>query len=1220
MNKYELTDEQKKAVYTKNKNIIVSAQAGAGKTDILVERIILKLRGLESMDPDKLGAKIEYTGQRTDIEDVLVVTFTNKAAQEMKDRIKKKLGEKIEEEGIKDKKFLIDQLNKVTNAQISTMHSFCINTIRAYFQKLDINPEFKILNQASLKVLSWEAMDQTFQELYEKEDQDFFDFLFDYSGLKDDESLKIMLMAIYNFIMSQIEPFVWLENVKNTYIHDDYDLEDQGFREEKFQEYMSYLDLAINDGIEDIQTCLAHLRSFADANDLPEFVSTYVDEGKSIFANIKKYHEDKDYHGLVDILSTTTFARMKSIPKKDKDQYDDLIFSEFKDLRNKFKDAKNKLEGLVNFDLDETVKIESIQYKFISIIERILIRYHALFALKKQNKDGIDFSDAEHLMIQLLKDDSVADELRKKYKYIFFDEYQDANQIQNWIVEKIKREDNLFFVGDIKQSIYKFRLADPSIFNERYKSYRSGESPYDKAVELSKNFRSRPEILDFTNFIFDELMTKKLGEIDYKDPAHRLNAGIPDKRFEEKIENLTPVEINYIVTDEITEDYRKNLDQNTYIELERESNQPYMIAKKIKDMMEQGFKAKSFAILLRNKQMIPDICEYLEIFDIPYYTDSKDLSYSDLEVSEFINILKAIDNDKKDLILLSALVSVIGGMSESDLAILRESEDDKSFYKSFYSYDQRLDANKELVEKINKYKDKLEKYRNIEKTMSLYDFAWFVLIDSGFMTYLLSSFNGKAKLDNVIAFIEEIKDYQQTAQPGLFNFLNHVDRLMQKSAGDLEPGAELSEEDDVVRIMTIHKSKGLQIDNVIIANTEKRFNKMDLKSKIIYHNDFKMALKTYNPNTDTFDSNLFFNQIAWMKESELLSEEIRLQYVALTRARHQVIIFSEVKGDFFEKLDNNYKSMDSPIEWITSIVLGDKISEAFKNENNINFATWTDRLKDSKLKLDLNLYKKVDILKEKMTSLGYQVNEVDRENVKADVKEKDSKKEAEDIKFSFLDFSYPFKSKTLSPIKKTVSQLSSQNDNRDMEFKDFERINKEPISQLDFDKPEFLLGEKKVYAKDIGTATHFAFQVLPVREYDEKSLDDELYRLLFEDKLKEEEVALIDKSSIIYFYQSTLGKRVLAAKKVYREEAFTMMYKDRDGKFLVDGQIDMFFEEDDGKLVIIDFKTGRMKESSAYNKQLRLYEHGLSKATGKEVKEKYIYWTRSNEYVEVKND
>lgn len=1220
MSEYKLTDEQEKAVYTKDKNIIVSAQAGAGKTDILVERIILNLRGLEATEPNNLQDSVKFSGLRTDIDDILVVTFTNKAAQEMKDRIKKKLSKKIEQNNLFDKRFLIDQLNKVTNAQISTMHSFCINTIRSYFQKLDINPQFKILNQATLKVLSWQAMDQTFLEFYEKEDEDFFAFLFEYSGLKDDENVKAMLMNLYNFLMSQIKPFEWLESAKNKYYIEENLKKDEEFRRQKYNDYLTLIKDEIINIYEDARSQISSIKEFCNRQAFPSFVYEILGDDESIINSIQTLIKNQCISDIVDFLEGNKFSRMKSIPKKEKDLYDELAFEEYKNKRNELKKTTNALKDLLNFDLDKTIESELKQYKFISTIEKLIKRFNQIFNDMKRSKEGIDFSDAEHLMVALLDDEDVVKELREKYKYIFFDEYQDANQIQNWIVEKIKKSSNLFFVGDIKQSIYKFRLADPSIFNERYRSYKSLDNNDNQAVELSKNFRSRPEILDFTNFIFDELMTEELGEIDYKDPAHRLNPGNPSSKLDPFIENLTPIQINYLKNDNLDIDLDENLSQNDFEKFEHESNQPYLIAKKIRDTLDlykeeknsnvnKRFQYKDFAILLRNKNMIPEICEYLDLFDIPYYTDSKDISYSNLEVSEFLNILKAIDNDKKDLVLLSALVSVLGRLNETEIAIIRNSEDNKSFYNSFYSYEFTENADENILSKISAYKSKLEKYRKIEKTMSLYDFCWYVLIDSGFMTYLLSDLNGKVKLDNVIAFIEEVKDYQQNSQPGLFNFLNHVDRLMQKSLGDLDPGAELSEEDDVVRIMTIHKSKGLQIGNVILANTEKRFNKKDLYGQIIYHNDKKIALKTYNPEEDEYESNLFFDDISRTKEKEMLSEEIRLQYVALTRAKNQLILLGEIKDGFFEKLDDNYKKMVSPIQWISSILLKDEISNEFKFQNNINIISSTNRLKDSKVKIEINIYEKEDLINNKVRFLGLS-------NMQNDNLDYDNKTDPEESKFDFdfLSFEYDSPFETGVPIKKTVSQISIQNDNKDKEFKNYDSILKDTENKPNFDIPDFMMVEKHITAKDRGIATHFAFQVLPIKSYDTESLEEALNKLVIEFKLSEHEKKLIDRNAVINFYNSEIGQRAIKADLKSKEEAFTMKYLDNGQEILIDGQIDLFFEED-GELVIVDFKTGYMRENDTYKKQLELYEIGLSKAIGKKVKEKYIYWTAYNKFV-----
>lgn len=1170
----KFTSEQEEAIFTRDENIIVSAQAGAGKTQVLVERIINVMRGLVSTDPANLGQNLDFLAERVDIDKMLIVTFTNKAAQEMKDRIKKEISKRIDQ-GPKDLRYLVDQANKVTNAQISTMHSFCINTVRTYFHKLDLNPQFKILNEATLNILSWEAMDQAFDELYLAEDEDFYNFLFEYGDLKDDESIKYMLFRIYNFLMSQIDPFLWLSEVKNAY-----EYPDQVDQEQKKKGYLRMLKDALEDGLDQVYADLKLLERFCHRDDLPDFIELVYEADFAVAKLIEKRLKEDDFEGLIAYLEKPDYMRLPTVKKAEKDLYNQEILEAFKERRNAFKKSVKDMAITLQVDLDETLKIEGNIRGHLETVEKILKRYHDLFIAKKKAKDGIDFSDAEHYTVSLLQDQQVIEDLRNRYAYIFFDEYQDANQVQNFIVEAIKREDNLFFVGDIKQSIYKFRLADPSIFNDRYNAYKKGQISKSRAVDLSRNFRTREPILRFANFIFDELMTEKLGEIKYDDPAHRLVAGRDNF---DPIPDLVPVEMNFVYEEGADIAFEESEEKKLY----EESNQPYLIAKKINSMIFDGSRPRDFGILLRDKKMIPQICDYLEIFDIPYYTDSLDFTYTDLEVLEYINILKAVDNDKNDLVLMSVLLSVLGNMTEDDLALIRGKDKDKSFYNSFYFYENE----DELGQKINAYKSKLEAYRKLEKTMSLYDFAWHILIDSGYMTYLLSKFNGKAKLDNVIAFIEEIKDYEQNSQPGLYNFLNYVDRLAQKSKGDIEPGADLSEEDDVVRIMTIHKSKGLQMKNVILANTEKKFNMMDLSQNYIYHNKLGLALKTYDPYEDGMKGNLFHERIRRVNKLESLSEQARLQYVALTRAEDRLIIFGEIKKDFFTKLNDDHTTSSSAIEWISSILLKDKIADKFKNENDIAIESLTDKLGD--LNLAIRLYDKDQVTKEKIDYLKGTISKDFQTNGK------------KDYDFSFLNFVY--QSKDLrKPHKKTVSQLAAQNDNKDTTLKPFESMT--PYEEdLDFEKPDFMK-EKSATPSQIGTATHFALQVLAPKVYDKESLDQALNELLAEAKISEAEKSLIDQEAIINFYKTEIAQRIMKAKEVHREEAFTMKYDDQGNTILVDGQIDLYFIEDD-TITLLDFKTGSMRPQ-AYQTQFKLYAQALEKATGKKVQEKYIYWTR----------
>lgn len=1217
MPKIKYSESQKKAIYCQNKNIIVSAQAGAGKTQVLVERIMTKLRGIKADERDgKYGINPRLTADRTDIDNMLIVTFTNKAALEMKDRIKSSIRDLITEEA-EDSKYLIDQYNKVTNAQISTMHSFCINSLRDNFHKLDLNPQFKIINQASVNILKWEAMDQTFKDFYEKEDEDFHEFIFEYSGIKDDETAKALLFTIYDFLISQIDPFAWLEEKISQYQDIDVDLSE----EERIEKSNRYKEICLEAFYQDLPNLDGVYKLMEEASiafGLMGKIRNWADSDTIIFNDLKLLSESKNYDRIYNYLSQVTFARKPRISQKDKESggFDQDSLDSYSNLRDEFKKLIKSLKESLEFDLDDLVNKERTIKKYLVTIDKILRRFDKIFKEKKKEKDGIDFSDAEHLMIRLLADDDVCRDIRDKYAYIFFDEYQDSNQVQNYIVESIKREDNLFFVGDIKQSIYRFRLADPNIFNRRYEYYKNGDDPKNMAVDLTENYRSREEILDFTNFIFSTLMTRDMGEVDYDSPAHRLVcAGTFDP-----LKDQPAIEINYIRNQKnIGED--EDLSYRDFdMALINESNQPYLIAKKIASMVKKGARPMDFGILIRNKRMIESICSYLQLFNIPYFTDSINIDFTRLEILEFIDILKAIDNDKDDLVLLSALTSVVGNFTEDDLVAIRRDKNKESFHRAFYSYKDRKDLDEELVDKIEQYIRTIDMFNDLEKIMSLEDFLWFVLIESGFMTYILSKNSGKKRVDNIVSFIDQAGDYEQNASGGLYNFLRYVDRLSKRSLDSLEPVSSLSDEDDVVRVMTIHKSKGLQIKNVIIANADKRFNVTDLRGKVVFNNDAGIAMRTYNPLSDSYEGNLFVDQITKIKKAELLSEEVRLQYVALTRAIDRLMIFSDVKENFFDSLTALLNTNTSPVQWISNIVLRDKISDGFKLKNNISIESTSDKLSHMKKSIKINLYENEDLIKEKLSEIKLvEDNDIERS-------------ETTYPGFDFFNYEYGFKGQTKLPFKKTVSQLSSFNDNKDPEYKEYtsllvsqndgdadlfeEEKLTETLDDLGYQKPSFIDEEKTQTPAEYGILSHYILQVLPVARYDQDSLEEALYKLLEENKISKEELDQCDRESIIYFYNSELGKRILRSEDLRREESFTMRYSTSGNNYLVDGQIDLFFIED-GEIVLIDFKTSATISQTRYKRQFDLYTQGLEEATGMKVKERYVYWTKFRQFTKI---
>lgn len=470
MSKVKYTDDQKRAMYEKNKNIIVSAQAGAGKTQVLVERII------NIMEKENI-----------DIQDMLIVTFTNKAASEMKNRIKKKLQKKIINAAGYEKKFYQKQYNKIINAQISTMHAFCVTLLRGYFYKLGVSPDFKLLKGSSLDLIKWKIINKIFDDLYQKEDEGFLDLIRDYSRKYSDEEIKEMLFEIYRFIQSQVNPFGWLREKINLYND-----KEQFKKQENIDKLDEKITKIYKNKFEDLRTdalsTMEYIKSlYNDKSGDPYFLTLeadleYLNDSISNISNFKHLKSISDSFKF----STKKKAGNIKVNKSDElTKFSKYISSLIDVYRNPFKTLVKEINDInFNEEVEYEIKMKSI----LNVIYIILENFDEKFRESKLKQNSLDFNDLEHYTIKLLEDEEVVEEIKNKYKYIFFDEYQDSNQVQNYIVEKIKSDTNLFFVGDIKQSIYKFRLADPNIFKNRYNLYANGVGD-NLAIDLVKNFR-----------------------------------------------------------------------------------------------------------------------------------------------------------------------------------------------------------------------------------------------------------------------------------------------------------------------------------------------------------------------------------------------------------------------------------------------------------------------------------------------------------------------------------------------------------------------------------------------------------------------------------------------------------------------------------------------------------------------------------------------------------
>lgn len=1228
-NKFDYSEEQKRALKDYEKNVIVSAQAGAGKTRVLVEKVTRLIMGKTD------ESKADFN-KRVSVNDLLMVTFTNKAANEMKDRIKKSISEEIEEVDknfARDKylncnkneymKYLTEQLTLVEDADISTIHAFCIKIIRQYFHYLDLQADFSLINSQMKTIKQEDAMDRAFEISYK--DDDFKDLVKMYGSIRGDSEVKKIIFSVAAMMESQSSK-TWLREVVSR--------ADSQERKEWISKYIwTNNKHLIESSLDKLISAMAISKE--EAGPFP-----YLKNLEEDYKNISLLHdalEKKEYAKLTGYLPVK-FASLSRITKKDE------VDPDKKDLVKKLRDdVKSNMVLLRVPNFEDLLYEKKVLQKIEIATELYLDEYRKL----KKELNVIDFSDCEHLMLDLLENDQIVEEIKNKYKYIFFDEYQDANKVQNKIIDTISKSNNVFFVGDIKQSIYSFRRAEPKLFLDRVEEYKSGESGVK--LDFTNNYRTRPEILTFINMIFDSLMTKEFGKIDYKDKSNRLVNGrnFNENKDSDKIEflfvNKTKKGSKSNPIDEETEgkladlkEYKKkNPDFNFQIKL---------IADKIEDEVKRGIaNYGDYAILSRRSKYFNIFESYFKSRSIPLYTDDSSIDFDDSNVRKFIDILKVIDNDKDDLSLVSAMLSSMGKFSDSDLANIRVNTESQTFYsacREFYNkykkdavnskFVESLDAKEldEIYEKLSNFYAQIDLFRSEVNYMGLEEFAFFVFKESGYKEYVTSLPDSKEVIDSLYAFMDLMKNYDNQSSGNLYGFLRYVNLLLESKKSDFD-AISSSNAGNSVRLMTMHKSKGLQFKRVFIFNADSNFYLPEGKSNILEDDKLGLGLKLVDLDLPVKKNSISFDCILDSMKKEKLEEEARILYVALTRAIDKLYLVSEIDEDFYQ---NFSKSLDvdallkgkSYMDWISNIFMNENGSfntkELFNNENAEDIKVNTI----DELSLKASFFRDYSLM-EKNRNSKFSLDETDLHLT--DEEEK------------ILSWKYPYETDINLPVKMTVSKISEKNRLLD-EYKKNENLEGKGLlsnasldiarEKLDYKfskksrkSPKFMEAKHKFKADEVGTIIHFVFQNVSIKSHDKNSILEELAYMEDVFLISKEERACIDEdviTSIVYFFNSDIGKDIIKNKdNVRREEYFTMKYEDIINGHLktimVDGQIDLFYGKEE--LTIIDFKTNRRVDEALYEKQLSLYKRALEEATGKKVKKCLLYWTKHKKFTEM---
>lgn len=1180
------TDDQQSIVDERNKNIIVSAAAGSGKTKVLVDRII------------------ELVAEGADIDSMLIVTFTNKASAEMKGRIQTNLEQayKMALENKADNAIhLRDQVKKLRTTHIQTLHAFCADMLRENFYEAGISPNFKILDDRKSKILKADALDELFDYRYENLTDEFRLFINNFSKTRDDENAKYVVSYAYDKIMDQIYP----DQAKEIYFSQSSSMDD----------YRMYIKDEYDKLLKDIDEFLES-QNFIGFCELKNFFLAEMDAIKKAYKKVDwAAITDERWDDFIDDTARVYFANLRSFKgeKPDEKSYDEIktarnnIKSKLSDISIKISPTKSKIYK----------KFEEKEKAILKELVKLVDEFEDIYKAKKEEISGLDFNDLEHRFVELINnsENNTLEHIRDQFAYIFFDEYQDANDTQNYIVEKISRPDNLFFVGDVKQSIYGFRRANPDLFINRLETYKDPSNELSTRIDLSQNFRTEKDILTFNNYIFERLMTKDQSGIDYLD-GHQLNFYKDNDDTDYKVVLDIVRKKNTRSKDEAEKARRNDLAYKAVAHRVKDlvENSTYKVTEKDGEeekIVEHNYQYKDILILLRGARGKAHLYENaLRDAGIPVVNEIINPDIKSVEVNFFIDILKYLANPFDDITLLSVIRSEIFGFTEDDIAKIRLFGPNRNFYKAFDEYswaydDERLDEYKnnlkefydeDLSNRVSDFITKFDQLRYESNLMNLADFGSYIFENTGYYNFLRARDRADERTSNVENVIELMADFDQANENGLFGFLKYYDDLERNNTNDLSARG-LTDNENFVRIMTVHKSKGLESKAIILANAEKEMDIQEVKKSYAFHPNIGFGFRLVDEELMVKVPSINYSLIINRLREENLREEMRILYVALTRAENKLVISQELedyKNTLEEVASKDYLDLNSHSKWLLKA---------------LNDAGLKPSDKSTYITNDLGNIVKVNLLSD-------DIGEDKGTNKLDDILNKEMKLSYYD-KLSKYYKAYTYENATTDPIKRTVTEISKNfnkqidDDNREGQYFAY-------IPDFDIRKPDFLTERIEYRPMEKGTIIHKVFQNVPVRYYTEEELVEELDNLIANYKLSQDEVDLIEIDKLLYFYRSDVVNELSeGANAIINEESFLMKYeygKADDDFYYIDGQIDLMIEYDD-HFILLDFKTDKEKRVDAYKDQLARYKEAIMKSKGnKEVRESIIYWYNFKEF------
>ena len=1226
------TEEQQKVITLRDRNILVSAAAGSGKTAVLVQRILSKI-----MDPEK----------PVDIDRLLIMTFTRAAAGEMRERIEKALDQALAADP--DNEHLQRQMMLIHTAQITTIDGFCSYVIRNYFHLIGLDPGYRTADEGELKLLQEDVLKELFEDYYAEGDEKFTAFVECYAAGKSDEGLKEHVLDLYNASMSNPWPDEWLDGCVANYQLDP----EKGIAGTPWFHYLwDIVDSALKEAGELAENAMEICME-------PEGPDLYQDALQSDLLLIRKLQElsvKQDYDEMTRNLQNLSFARLSG---KKMEGVSDQLKNLVKDIRE---DEKGILKDLgskyFQCTLEELTELTQASAEPLKMLVKLTRDFTERFSLKKREKNVLDFSDMEHFALDiLLKKDGdtytpsqAARELSEKYDEVMLDEYQDSNLVQEILMQNVSGwvndRKNIFMVGDVKQSIYRFRLARPELFMEKYHSYSLTESK-EQRIDLHKNFRSRPEVLESVNFIFRQIMGQDLGGIDYDEAAALYpGASFPEGEDPEfiKTEVLLVEKDGVILEDNDEADAPEN---------EREL-EALAIADRIREMVghdrildkETGeyrpVQYGDIVILLRSAAgWAETFGEVLGARGIPSYTASRTGYFSTTEVVTLLNYLRVLDNPLQDIPLTGVLRSPIAGCTTEDLAELRIAYPEgmiyecvKAFVEEYREHRIMEEEKRRLGEKLSHFMDTMNTLRDMAAYTPVHQLILEVLERTGYGSYAKAMPDGAQRSANLNMLVEKAMEYEKTSYRGLFNFVRYIQKLQQYQVDYGEVNLSGAGE-SAVQIMTIHKSKGLEFPVVFAAGMGKRFNFRDMNASILIHPELGIGADAILPDKRIIAASLCKQIIRRELLKESLGEELRVLYVALTRAKEKLILCGAV-GD----LDNQITALS---------VLRDNKEELISLGMRMRGKCYWDYVLPAlaRHRCMSGIFQEYGLFMNRANPLFGDVSEfVVKKITAADLTENEVVEQAEremkkevlknwnpgivydseireelERRFSFV---YPYEYLKDLPVKVSVSELKKRSYHSEQDLE--EAVDYEQDEELQPLIPRFIEAKKEEgYTGAFrGTAYHRVMECLDYQRTDtQEKLRVQLEELVSLKKMEEKEAASVRIRDILHFVESALGHRMKAAalqKKLFREQPFVIARKasELEGEWqceedvLVQGIIDAYFIEND-EIVLVDYKTDFVRNGEEqklidrYHVQLEDYAQALERMTGRRVKERYIY-------------